>query len=75
MILRRCYHKPRSQVEKMKDEFGLKQNLSARRKTGDAELLKLGKSCNMAIASQAPKGEGVETRRAAPDNRNVFGAR
>ena len=47
----------------------LSANLSARRETGDAELLKFGEPCNMAIPSQARSGngrEGVETRRAAP---------
>jgi hypothetical protein len=33
--------------------IGLKRNLSARRETGDAELLKFGEPCNMAIPSQA----------------------
>jgi hypothetical protein len=50
----------------------LSENLSARRETGDAELLKFGEPCNMAIPSQAqPENgrEGVETRRAAPENR------
>jgi hypothetical protein len=50
----------------------LSENLSARRETGDAELLKFGEPCNMAIPSQAQLevisgGEGVETRRAAPE--------
>src|ERR1700683_4303649 len=52
---------------------GLKQNLSARRETGDAELLKFGEPCKMAIPSQArPESgrEGVETRRAAPHTRS-----
>jgi hypothetical protein len=31
----------------------LSENLSARRETGDAELLKFGEPCNMAIPSQA----------------------
>jgi len=31
----------------------LSANLSARRETGDAELLKVGEPCNMAIPSQA----------------------
>ena len=31
----------------------LDANLSARRETGDAELLKVGEPCNMAIPSQA----------------------
>ena len=31
----------------------LSANLSARRETGDAELLKFGEPCNMAIPSQA----------------------
>lgn len=45
----------------------LTPKLSARRETGDAELLKVGETCKMAIPSQAaPLGaEGVETRRAA----------
>jgi hypothetical protein len=50
--------------------IGLKPNLSARRETGDAELLKFGEPCQMAIPSQARTEhsgrEGVETRRAAP---------
>ena len=50
--------------------IGLKRNLSARRETGDAELLKFGEPCEMAIPSQARTEnfgrEGVETRRAAP---------
>jgi len=33
--------------------IGLKRNLSARRETGDAELLKFGESSEMAIPSQA----------------------
>src|SRR5271169_6258061 len=45
---------------------GLKAFLSARRETADAELLKVGETCQMAIPSQARKREGVETRRAAP---------
>jgi hypothetical protein len=50
----------------------LSEDLSARRETGDAELLKVGEPCEMAIPSQArPESgrEGVETRRAAPDTR------
>ena len=51
--------------------IGLKHNLSARREIGDAELLKFGEPCEMAIPSQAStensEGEGVETRRAAPN--------
>ena len=56
--------------------IGLKRNLSARRETGCAELLKVGEPCEMAIPSQAQPEqiafgwEGVETRRAAPENRN-----
>jgi len=56
----------------------LSANLSARRETGDAELLKFGEPCNMAIPSQArPENgrEGVETRRAAPDTRSQIWAR
>ena len=49
---------------------GLNRKLSARRETGDAELLKFGEPCKMAIPSQAltehSEREGVETRRAAP---------
>jgi hypothetical protein len=58
---------------------GLKRNLSARRETGGAELLKFGEPCNMAIPSQAlagaigsPVREGVETRRAAPEDREPY---
>jgi len=40
--------------------------LSALAETPDVELLKVGETCQMAIPSQAPQGEGVETRRAAP---------
>jgi len=42
--------------------------LSARRETGDVELLKFGETFQMAIPSQAfwKRKEGVETRRAAP---------
>ena len=37
----------------------LSENLSACRETGDAELLKFGEPCNMAIPSQArPKTAG-----------------
>ena len=47
------------------------KNLSARGETRDAELLKVGETCQMAIPSQAPIRqrirEGVETRRAAPN--------
>ena len=57
--------------------IGLKRkNLSARRETGGAELLKVGEPCEMAIPSQAQPEqiafgwEGVETRRAAPENWN-----
>ena len=48
----------------------LSANLSARRETGGAELLKVGEPCEMAIPSQARSEsgrEGVETRRAAPN--------
>ncbi len=37
----------------MADASDLSENLSARRETGDAELLKFGEPCNMAIPSQA----------------------
>jgi len=52
--------------------------LSARGETRDAELLKVGETCQMAIPSQAPaartcQGEGVETRRAAPNARTRYG--
>jgi len=47
--------------------------MSALRETEDAELLKLGETCQMAIPSQALTAkaarEGVETRRAAPKAR------
>ena len=48
------------------DAPDLDDNLSARRETGDVELLKFGEPCKMAIPSQARRREGVETRRAAP---------
>ena len=52
---------------------GLKANLSARRETGDVELLKFGETFEMAIPSQAqPQSwEGVETQRAAPTSQNT----
>jgi hypothetical protein len=58
-------------VAKSADASDLNENLSARRETGDVELLKVGETCEMAIPSQARKDdgsrrEGVETRRAAP---------
>jgi hypothetical protein len=54
---------------------GLEKNLSARRETGDAELLKVGETSltYVAIPSQARREisrEGVETRRAAPKPRD-----
>ena len=39
--------------------------LGASLETVNVELLKVGETCQMAIPSQAPKGEGVETKRAA----------
>jgi hypothetical protein len=63
-------------VAESADASDLSVNLSARRETGDAELLKVGEPCNMAIPSQArPENgrEGVETRRAAPNTRAKFG--
>ena len=48
------------------DAPDLDDDLSARRETGDVELLKFGEPCKMAIPSQARRREGVETRRAAP---------
>ena len=62
----------RAGVAKSADATDLSKNLSARRETGDAELLKFGEPCNMAIPSQArPENgrEGVETRWAAPKSR------
>jgi hypothetical protein len=58
-------------VAKSADASDLNENLSARRETGDVELLKVGETCEMAIPSQArtddgSRREGVETRRAAP---------
>ena len=49
-------------------------DLSARRETGDVELLKFGEAFQMVIPSQARTAanagrEGVETRRAAPKPR------
>src|SRR5688572_29382655 len=46
---------------------GLESNLSARGEIRDVELPKVGEACQMVIPSQAPPGEGVETRRAAPN--------
>jgi hypothetical protein len=40
-------------VAESADASDLSANLSARRETGDAELLKFGEPCNMAIPSQA----------------------
>ncbi len=40
-------------VAESADASDLSENLSARRETGDAELLKFGEPCNMAIPSQA----------------------
>ena len=48
---------------------GLKENLSARRETGDAELLKFGETSNgnpEPSPATYSNREGVETRRAAP---------
>lgn len=46
-------------VAKSADASDLSENLSARRETGDAELLKFGETCEMAIPSQAPDGRYV----------------
>ena len=43
----------RAGVAELADASDLSANLSARRETGDAELLKFGEPCNMAIPSQA----------------------
>ena len=40
-------------VAESADASDLSENLSARRETGDAELLKVGEPCEMAIPSQA----------------------
>ena len=40
-------------VAESADASDLIERLSARRETGDAELLKFGEPCNMAIPSQA----------------------
>ena len=40
-------------VAESADASDLSANLSARRETSDAELLKVGEPCNMAIPSQA----------------------
>ena len=46
-------------VAESADASDLSENLSARRETGDAELLKFGEPCNMAIPSQArPESRG-----------------
>ena len=43
--------------------------LGASLETANVELLKLGETSKLAIPSQASKGEGVETRRAASKGR------
>ena len=48
-----CYLGNRAGVAESADASDLSANLSARRETGDAELLKVGEPCNMAIPSQA----------------------
>ena len=53
-------------VAKLVDATDLDRSLSAPGETPDVEPLKVGEPCQMAIPSQAPHGEGVETRRAAP---------
>ena len=40
------------------------ERLGASLEMVDVELLKVGETSKMAIPNQAPKGEGVETRRA-----------
>ena len=62
-------------VAESADASDLGANLSARRETGDAELLKVGEaSWYVVIPSQSwhyLRREGVETRRAAPKLRIV----
>ena len=48
-----CYLWNRAGVAESADASDLSANLSARRETGDAELLKFGEPCNLAIPSQA----------------------
>jgi len=48
-----CYVWNCAGVAESADASDLSANLNARRETGDAELLKFGESCNMAIPSQA----------------------
>jgi hypothetical protein len=57
----------------MADAEDLRENLSARRETGDAELLKFGETCNgnpEPSPAKESSREGVETRRAAPEPRS-----
>ena len=57
-------------MAKLVDATDLSGDLSALQETGDAELLKVGETSQVAIPSQARRTnvrrEGVETRRAAP---------
>jgi hypothetical protein len=48
-----CYLGNHAGVAESADASDLSANLSARRETGDAELLKVGEPCKMAIPSQA----------------------
>ena len=50
-----------AQLDRASDSY---VRLGASLETVNVELLKVGETCEMAIPSQAPKGEGVETRRA-----------
>ena len=49
------------QLDRTQDSY---KWLGASLETVNVELLKLGETFKMAIPNQAPKGEGVETRRA-----------
>ena len=51
----------------------LRKNLSARRETGDAELLKVGETFTGNPEPSLLTEEGVETRRAAPKPQDLRG--
>ena len=65
------YHRNRTATRAWRNGIrsGLKENLSARRETGDVELPKFGEPCNgnpEPSLTENSRWEGVETRRAAP---------
>jgi hypothetical protein len=71
------YHEKDSRARAWRNGIrsGLKENLSARRETGDAALLKFGETSNgnPEPSPERYNREGVETRRAAPKLRTFPG--